>query len=89
MPVFYVWSLPALIELVEADSGQHAAEVDEGLRVRRQLRDFSLVGLAAFAKLFLKRKLSFPVSRMWQRRVRRFRASVRRSSKPPFRLSPS
>ena len=31
---------------------------------------FLLVGLAAFAELFLKRKLSFPVSRMWRRRVR-------------------
>jgi hypothetical protein len=39
---------------------------DEMLRVR-QVSRFSLVGLEAFAKLFLKRKLSFPVSRMWQR----------------------
>ena len=39
-------------------------------------RGFSLVGLAGFAELFLKRKLSFPVSRMWQRWVRRSSSAV-------------
>jgi hypothetical protein len=29
--------------------------------------DFSFVGLAGFAELFLKRQLPFPVSRMWRR----------------------
>jgi hypothetical protein len=32
--------------------------------------------LATFAELFLKRKLSFPVSRMWQRWVRRSSSAV-------------
>jgi hypothetical protein len=32
--------------------------------------------LAAFAELFLKRKLSFPVSRMWRRWVRRSMSAV-------------
>ena len=40
------------------------------------VRDFSFAGLAAFAELFLKRKLSFPVSRMWQRWVRRSSRAV-------------
>jgi len=31
---------------------------------------------AAFAELFLKRKLSFPVSRMWQRWVSRSSSAV-------------
>ena len=35
-----------------------------------------MVGLAGFAELFLKRKLSFPVSRMWQRWVRRSSRAV-------------
>src|SRR3984957_14845329 len=39
-------------------------------------RGFSFAGLAAFAELFLKRKLSFPVSRMWQRWVRRSSRAV-------------
>jgi NADPH:quinone reductase-like Zn-dependent oxidoreductase len=34
------------------------------------------VDLAGFAELFLKRKLSFPVSRMWQRWVRRSSSAV-------------
>ena len=41
-----------------------------------KFRDFSLAGLAVFAELFLKRKLSFPVSRMWQRWVRRSSSAV-------------
>jgi hypothetical protein len=32
-----------------------------------KFRGFSFASLAAFAELFLNRKLSFPVSRMWQR----------------------
>jgi hypothetical protein len=32
-----------------------------------KFRDFSFAELVAFAELFLKRKLSFPVSRIWQR----------------------
>ena len=31
-----------------------------------KLRGFSFAGLAAFAELFLYKKQSFPVSRMWQ-----------------------
>jgi hypothetical protein len=42
----------------------------------RQVSSFSFAGLAAFAELFLKRKLSFPVSRMWQRWVRRSSKAV-------------
>jgi hypothetical protein len=34
------------------------------------------LGLADFAELFLKRKLSLPVSRMWQRWVRRSSSAV-------------
>jgi hypothetical protein len=41
---------------------------------------FSSVGLSAFAELFLKRKLSFPVSRMWQWWVRRSSSAVVRRS---------
>jgi hypothetical protein len=41
-----------------------------------KFRDFSFAGLAVFAELFLKRKLSFPVSRMWQRWVRRSSSAV-------------
>ena len=41
-----------------------------------KFRDFSFAGLAAFAELLLKRKLSFPVSRMWQRWVRRSSRAV-------------
>jgi hypothetical protein len=41
-----------------------------------KFRGFSFAGLAAFAELFLKRKLSFPVSRMWQRWVRRSSRAV-------------
>ena len=32
----------------------------------RQVSRFLLLVLAGFAELFLKRKLSFPLSRMWQ-----------------------
>ena len=39
-----------------------------------KFRDFSFAGF--FAELFLKRKLSFPVSRMWQRWVRRSSRAV-------------
>jgi hypothetical protein len=35
-----------------------------------------LVVLAGFAELFLKRTLSFPVSRMWRRWVRRSSSAV-------------
>ena len=41
-----------------------------------KLRGFSFVGLAALDKLFLKRKLSFPVSRIWQRWVSRSSSAV-------------
>jgi hypothetical protein len=41
-----------------------------------KFRGFSLVDLAGFAELFLKRKLSLPVSRMWQRWVRRSSSAV-------------
>ena len=41
-----------------------------------KFRAFSFAGLAAFTELFLKRKLSFPVSRMWQRWVRRSSSAV-------------
>jgi hypothetical protein len=41
-----------------------------------KLRPFSLVGLVAFTVLFLNRKLSLPVSRMWQWWVRRSSKAV-------------
>lgn len=41
-----------------------------------KFRAFSFVGLACFAELFLNRKLSFPVSRMWQRWVRQSSRAV-------------
>ena len=41
-----------------------------------KLAAFYVVILVGFAELFLKRKLSFPVSRMWQRWVRRSSRAV-------------
>jgi len=41
-----------------------------------KFRAFSFADLAAFTELFLKRKLSFPVSRMWQRCVSRSSSAV-------------
>ncbi len=37
-----------------------------GGQVAVKFRGFSLVGLGGFAELLLKRKLSLPVSRIWQ-----------------------